>query len=166
MQTLESLLDIASSKARKGDRSGLKQVDLRAMVTRICELYAGSAEESGHSLNWSIEPEVMLFGEEEQLSRIVTNLLDNALKYTPAGGRFDVELEAGPLLSVCDCRAPRTCAYRRKQRERRAFSISRELTRLDNRSFRAPCRKRARFHSVTRCIHPLCEEKQRTRWSA
>ncbi len=102
VQTLKSLLDIASSKARKGDRTGLKPFDLSAMVTRICDLYSSSAEDSGHAFDWDIEPGVMLAGEEEQLSRLVTNLLDNALKYVPPGGRIDVSLSAGPVLVVKD----------------------------------------------------------------
>ena len=102
VQTLESLLDIASSKARKGDKAGLKEFDLSAMVNRICDLYSGSAEETGHQLEWRVEDGVTLQGEEEQISRIVTNLLDNALKYVPAGGRIDVALIKGPQLTVSD----------------------------------------------------------------
>lgn len=112
VQTLESLLDIASSKSRRGDRSGLSPFDFSAMVNGLCELYAGSAEETGHVFHWSIQPGVMLEGEERQLSRLVTNLLDNALKYVPPGGRIDVTLEQlmreqgsqgqGPRLVIAD----------------------------------------------------------------
>ena len=102
VQTLESLLDIAASKARRGDRAGLAPVDLSAMITRICDLYASSAEETGHELMWEIEPGVTIDGEERQLSRLVTNLLDNALKYVPEGGRIDVRLSPGPVLVIAD----------------------------------------------------------------
>lgn len=99
---LESLLDIAASKARQGDRHGLKPVDLGALVTRICELYADSAEESGHVFSWSVAPGVVFDGEETQLTQLVTNLLDNAFKYVPAGGRVELILEPGPVLIVQD----------------------------------------------------------------
>ena len=102
VQTLESLLDIASSKSRRGDRAGLTSFDLSAMLTGLCELYSGSAEETGHDLTWEIEPGVMVEGEERQLSRLVTNLLDNALKYVPPGGAIDVSLKAGPELMIAD----------------------------------------------------------------
>ena len=102
VQTLESLLDIAASKANRGDRSGLAPVDLSALVTGICELYAGSAEEAGLELGWTVAPDVTIKGDERQLGRLVTNMLDNALKYVPAGGRVDITLEHGPVLIVAD----------------------------------------------------------------
>lgn len=102
VQTLESLLDIAASKTRRGDRTGLQKVDLSALINRICELYAGSAEETGHALVWNVEPGVIIEGEEGQLSRLVTNLLDNALKHVPSGGRIEVSLTPGPELVVAD----------------------------------------------------------------
>lgn len=102
VQTLESLLDIASSKARKGERAGLEAVDLSKLVSRICDLYAGSAEETGHSLDCNVAPGVTVQGEERQLGRLITNLLDNAIKYVPAGGRIEVELHEGPQLVVRD----------------------------------------------------------------
>lgn len=102
VQTLESLLDIASSKSRRGDPAGLTPVDLSAMVVDLCELYSGSAEETGHTLSWSVAPEVTVNGEERQLSRLVTNLFDNALKYVPTGGAIEVTLHEGPELVVAD----------------------------------------------------------------
>jgi signal transduction histidine kinase len=102
VRTLESLLDIAASKARRGDRTGLGPVDLSRMVTAICELYAGSAEEAGLELDWRLAHGVTMEGDERQLSRMVTNMLDNALKYVPGGGRVEVTLEPGPVLVVAD----------------------------------------------------------------
>ncbi|MGY6636974.1 MAG: sensor histidine kinase [Erythrobacter sp.] len=102
VQTLESLLDIAASKANRGDSSGLAPVDLSALVTGMCELYAGSAEEAGLELRWNVAPDVGIVGDVRQLSRLVTNMLDNALKYVPAGGRIAVTLEPGPVLVIAD----------------------------------------------------------------
>jgi signal transduction histidine kinase len=102
VSTLESLLDIAASKAHKGDRHGLKQLNLSAMVRRICELYQDSAEESGHAFTWRIAPGIRMEGEESQLGRLVTNLLDNAFKYVPEGGKVTLTLDPGPVLVVED----------------------------------------------------------------
>jgi len=102
VQTLESLLDIAASKANRGDRSGLVPVNLSGLVTGICELYAGSAEEAGLELRWTIAPDVIINGDERQLGRLMTNMLDNALKYVPRGGQIAITLERGPVLVVAD----------------------------------------------------------------
>ena len=99
---LESLLDIASSKARTGDRHGLAPVNLSDMATRICNLYEVSAEESEHSFEWDVAPDVWIDGEESQLSRLITNLLDNAFKYVPKNGMITLTLERGPVLTVTD----------------------------------------------------------------
>lgn len=99
---LESLLDIATSEARRGDRLGLAPVDLSALAERIGELYADSAEESGHHFVRAITPGVTLNGEEMQLTRLITNLLDNAFKYVPPGCTVRLSLSPGPVLSVSD----------------------------------------------------------------
>lgn len=100
--TLESLLDIAASKARRGDRTGLKRFNLSAMLLRICDMYADSSEESGHGFVWTIAPDIHIEGEEAQMGRLFTNLLDNAFKYVPAGGSVAVSLAAGPVLTIQD----------------------------------------------------------------
>lgn len=99
---LESLLDIATSEARRGDRLGLAPVNLSQLAQRIGELYADSAEESGHRFMRSIMPGISCQGEEMQLTRLITNLLDNAFKYVPAGGTVRLALEQGPVLTVSD----------------------------------------------------------------
>ena len=99
---LESLLDIAASKARRGERHGLTPVDLSGLVERIGELYADSADESGHAFSCSAAPGVTIEGEQTQLTRMITNLLDNAFKYVPPGGSVALELEPGPVLTVRD----------------------------------------------------------------
>jgi signal transduction histidine kinase len=99
---LESLLDIAASKARRGERHGLAPVDLSQLVLRIGELYADSADESGHAFSCSAAPGVTILGEQTQLTRMITNLLDNAFKYVPPGGSVAIELKPGPVLTVRD----------------------------------------------------------------
>lgn len=99
---LDSLLDIASSEARVGDLSGLARVDLSAMATDLADLYCGSAEEAGVTLRTFIEPGVSTMGEPMQLTRLISNLLDNALKYVPRGGQVTLSVEQGPVIAVRD----------------------------------------------------------------
>ena len=99
---LDSLLDIASSEARVGDLSGLKEVDLSALASDLAELYSGSAEEEGVTLRTFIEPGVVMMGEPMQLTRLISNLLDNALKYVPRGGQVTLSVASGPVIEVKD----------------------------------------------------------------
>lgn len=99
---LDSLLDIAASEARVGDRSGLAQVDLSALAGDLVELYSGSAEDAGVALRTFIEPGVVVMGEQMQLTRLISNLLDNALKYVPRGGTIALRVAAGPVIEVMD----------------------------------------------------------------
>ncbi|WP_084384746.1 sensor histidine kinase [Novosphingobium naphthalenivorans] len=102
IRMLESLLDIAASEARRGDRHGLAPVDLSLLAARLGELYADSAEETGRALKLDIEPQVIIEGEEMALTRLITNLLDNAFKFVPAGGTVWLVLRKGPKLIVSD----------------------------------------------------------------
>ncbi len=99
---LDSLLDIASSEARVGDLSGLTEVALSSLASDLADLYSGSAEEQGVTLRTFIEPGVVMMGEPMQLTRLISNLLDNALKYVPRGGQVTLSVAKGPVIEVRD----------------------------------------------------------------
>ena len=128
---LESLLDIATSEARKGDRLGLSPVNLSTLVGRIADLYSDSAEESGHAFQRSIMPGIVFQGEEMQFTRLITNLLDNAFKYVPKGGTVRLALEQGPVLTVSDngpgvAEGDRDAIFDRFRRGRNSSAMSNE----------------------------------------
>jgi signal transduction histidine kinase len=96
----DGLLDIALAEAAAPAPSAI--ADLSEVTADVAELYAASAEEAGIELVVRIAPGVTLRGEAMQLARMIANLLDNALKYAPAGSRVRVEVAAGPRLVVED----------------------------------------------------------------
>lgn len=99
---LDSLLDIASAESRRGDLAGLAEIDLSKLLTHLAELYEASAEESGIVFETAIAPGVTMLGEHMQITRLVSNLLDNAMKYVPPGGHVRLLLSPGPRLIVED----------------------------------------------------------------
>jgi signal transduction histidine kinase len=99
---LDSLLDIAASRARRGDRVGFERVDLSALAASVADIFADSAEEAGLALVTRISPGIELPGDAMQLTRLLSNLLDNAFKYVPNGGRIELVVEPGPRMEVRD----------------------------------------------------------------
>lgn len=99
---LDSLLDMAASDARRGSAQGLVEVKLSDLAAELAELYAASMEEAGLRFEVAIEPGVVMSGEPMQLRRLISNMLDNANRYVPAGGSVKLEIGAGPVIAVSD----------------------------------------------------------------
>lgn len=100
----DSLLKIATAEAGI-PRDDLVPVDLAAIARGAAELYEPLAEEKEIDLTCTAEGEVMVHGQPELLAQALTNLLDNAVKYTPKGGRIAVTVvmtDQGPVMSVAD----------------------------------------------------------------
>ncbi len=90
LKTFSALLLIGEAESGL-DRSKLEWVDLSERLGDVVELYEPAAEESGLSLQTDIEQGLGVRGNPNLISQAVVNLLDNALKYTPAGGTVCVE---------------------------------------------------------------------------
>ena len=99
---LDSLLDIAALEAMQGERRGLAPVDVSTLARELAELYAASFDEAGLAFETRIAPEVTVLGDAMQTGRLISNLLDNAVKYVPSPGRVRLLVEPGPRLVVED----------------------------------------------------------------
>ena len=97
----DALLDIALADSAGGGVLATC-IDLSSVASDIVELYAASAEEVGIDFAWRIAPGVTMRGEPMQISRLIANLLDNALKYVPSGSRVRLTVAPGPRLVVED----------------------------------------------------------------
>ncbi|MGC1457731.1 MAG: HAMP domain-containing sensor histidine kinase [Steroidobacteraceae bacterium] len=60
-------------------------VGLSAVLERLCQLYLPVAEDCGHSLTRELEPNLTIRGDAELLTQLFSNLIENALRHTPAG---------------------------------------------------------------------------------
>src|SRR4051812_41436085 len=69
------------------------QVDLSAMVADLVEQFQIPAEAQDVRLTFKGGPSVTCEVDRTQMERVITNLLSNALKYTPAGGRIQAWVE-------------------------------------------------------------------------
>jgi signal transduction histidine kinase len=80
-------------------------VDLGATLNKVAQGYGARFSEAGIALSFATENATIVYGNPGQIERIVANLLENALRYTPAGGRVSVESgrdRGAILIKVCD----------------------------------------------------------------
>jgi signal transduction histidine kinase len=78
-------------------RAGHLECDLKLEdVTRLVEdaVEQSRATTDRHDIALSAPPSVMAQVDAVRLEQVITNLLDNAIKFSPEGGRIDVELSA------------------------------------------------------------------------
>lgn len=89
---------------RDGEAWSFESVSLDTLVRQAAELYQPLAEERGIELKVVAAP-VSVLGVRSLLQRAVTNLVDNAVKYSPDGGvvtLFAGQQAGRPVLSVTD----------------------------------------------------------------
>jgi signal transduction histidine kinase len=91
LATFNALLRIARVESG-AYRSAFTTVDLKPIVHDVCELYQAAAEERQVTLQTKAPQPVEVFGDRELLAQVLTNLVDNAVKYTPPGGVVRIEL--------------------------------------------------------------------------
>lgn len=97
----DALLDIALAEF-EGPSPAVKVFDLSELAADVAELYAASAEELGFDFAARIAPAVSMSGDPMQISRIIANLLDNALRHVPTGSRIRLSVSDGPIIVVED----------------------------------------------------------------
>ena len=83
------------SRAEAGVREVRPEtVALKALVGDAVLLFETTAADKALRLSFAAETDARVQGDARMLQRMIANLLDNAIRYTPAGGQIDVALEA------------------------------------------------------------------------
>lgn len=90
LQRLENLLDslLLVTRLQKDD-SGYQLVPVMVtrMLSEVRSHYEGRTDYTQHQWNWQYtERDTVVIGDKQTLSRCLQNIIDNAIRYTPAGG--------------------------------------------------------------------------------
>lgn len=95
LQMLNTLMDISEAEtgALKLQRA---LVDVPALLADTIDLYRYVAEDKGIALSLAKPTPIRLTADRNRLRQVIANLLDNAIKYTPAGGRVEVSAVSEP----------------------------------------------------------------------
>jgi signal transduction histidine kinase len=103
-QVIRALLQLAQAESGQLELQR-SELDLAELVRDLVDQFAIPAEESEIQLSSSIPERCPAYVDRVQIGRLLTNLLSNALKYTPSGGSVHVSLETRPngvMLDVAD----------------------------------------------------------------
>ena len=71
------------------------EVEVESLIRKACELFDPIAEDKHVSLSYNAAEKILVSGNARMLQRMLANILDNAVKYSPPGGKIEVSL-TGP----------------------------------------------------------------------
>ena len=92
---VESLLTLARADEGRFDLYR-ERVDLSALTQEVYETALILGEGAGVAVNLPFTAEVTIGGDRTRLRQLLLNLITNAIKYTPRGGRVDIGLGRHP----------------------------------------------------------------------
>jgi signal transduction histidine kinase len=95
LRLTDDLLTLLRARAAP-PREQFQPVGLEHVIDSVSGLLAERAEQEGVRLSQQVSPGLPpVLGDPEMLTQLVTNLVANAIKYTPKGGSVRIEAEAG-----------------------------------------------------------------------
>ena len=93
LQMINTMLAISRTEAGM-DPASFQVVDMAVVAREACALFQPLAEDKAIDLHCAMEEGGWVSGDPPMLQRMVANLIDNAIKYTPEGGRVNVGIRA------------------------------------------------------------------------
>jgi signal transduction histidine kinase len=92
IRMFDSLLDISRAEADQGTGGGLVPVDLSTTTAEVWDLYDPLLEDKGLQADAQITPGLTILGDRNLIAQVLSNLLDNAIKYCAPGDHLTLTL--------------------------------------------------------------------------
>ncbi|MCU4159098.1 HAMP domain-containing histidine kinase [Acidiphilium sp. AL] len=89
VKVFQALLRIAEIEAGSR-RSAFADIDLAPVLDDLAEFFEAAAEERGIGLDIAWPRELPMVGDRDMIQQAIANLLENALKFSPAGCRVSI----------------------------------------------------------------------------
>lgn len=97
MHRIVSDLLVLSRLDNKRTNWSVETFDLRQSIRRLCEVMRGQVSEHRHKITFGSQrglPEIT--ADRQRIEQVILNILSNAIKYTPDGGKIDIRLTQLP----------------------------------------------------------------------
>jgi signal transduction histidine kinase len=90
---VNALLDL--SKLESGQFVlAANEINFHELIPHLIDTFLPEAEQAGVILDYHVDPEIgEMTLDEEKIFRVLSNLVDNALKFTPAGGKITLDMK-------------------------------------------------------------------------
>jgi signal transduction histidine kinase len=101
---VNTMMDI--SEAETGAmKLSMESVNVSELVDQAIELYSDVAEDKQIAISTTVPKELCVTADRNRLLHVLANLMDNAIKYTPSGGKVDLAAVPSPdevVITVAD----------------------------------------------------------------
>jgi heavy metal sensor kinase len=105
LEMINTMLMISKTEAGVGQLD-CRKIDIAGLVRDACDLFQSPAEDKGLKLVYNPPEKFSIYGDIRLIQRMIANLLDNAIKYTPPNGLIIVGIRfvdnQSALISVKD----------------------------------------------------------------
>ncbi len=129
---IQDLLDVARMEAGTFTVHA-SRVPARPLLQEVVDAHAEAAEEKGVGLTWKVDDDTgTIRGDRDRLVQVLSNLVGNALKFTPTGGRVELDASRDPTTGAVVLRVSDTGVGISSEDRERLFDRFWQVSRRDS----------------------------------
>ena len=84
---INTTLDVAEAESGVNNKQNEK-IDISSIVEEVCDLFEPLAESKNIKLITTVQPNKIILGNKQNFQRMISNMIDNAIKYTESNGEI------------------------------------------------------------------------------